>query len=129
MIKTSISMLVDIRELDRIMREYPREAKKIVDKAATNVQASAIRNTHTYGGSSRDTSAMINGWVTILTSGAGGNIPPPRSELEATVGNEVAIYPVLWELGHRGFAPEPSLGDAVESERKPFEKAWKGLLK
>lgn len=129
MIRTSISMTVDTRELDRIMREYPKRAKQIIDKAATNVQAGAIKNTHTYGGSNRDTSTMINGWVTILTSGVGGNIPAPRSELEATVGNEVAIYPMLWEIGHRGFAPEPSLGDAVESERKPFDNAWKGLLK
>lgn len=130
MIKTTITMFIDTRKIDQIMREYPKRADAIIDKAAISIQAKAIKNTHRFGGSHRDTGAMINGWVTNLNSGGKGSdlIPKPTGDLQAVVGNEIG-YAYLWEIGHRGFASEPSLGDAVESERKPFENAWKGLLK
>lgn len=129
MIKTTITMAVDTRKLDAIIKTSPTLAKRIIDKAATNVQANAIKNTHSYGGSGRDTGAMTNGWVTRLTTGGGGDIPEPVGDFQATVGNEVDLYPMLWEIGHRGFAPEPSLGDAVEAERRPFARAWQDWLK
>lgn len=128
MIKPTVSMSIDTRKLDTLMREYPKRAEKIVNKAAINVQGNAIQNTHTYGGSHRDTGAMIGGWVVNLAGGGGGGeIPMPSDDLQAVVGNEVE-YSYLWEVGHRGFSPEPALGDAVEAERRPFERAWKGLL-
>ncbi len=130
MIKTTITMQVNAKELSRIVQMYPKRAKAIVDKFAIDVQADEKKNTHNYGGSHRDTGAMVNGWTVKLSSGGGDgrNIPSPDQDIQAVVGNEVAIYPELWENGHRNFAPEPSLGDAIESNRKPFENAWKGLF-
>ncbi len=129
MIKATLKMTIDTRELDHLIVEHPKRASKIIDKAAKNVQGGAKLKTHTYGGSHRDTGAMINGWAVNLSGGGGGgsNIPASENELQAVVGNEVE-YSYLWEVGHRGFAPEPSLGDAVEAEREPFERAWRGLL-
>lgn len=129
MIKTTIKMEIDTSKLEHLMREYPKEADKIVDKAAINIQAAAKMKTHSYGGSHRDTGAMINGWVTNLNTGGKGSdrIPQKVGDLQAVIGNEVE-YSYLWEVGHRGFAPEPSLGDAVEAERESFERAWRGLL-
>ncbi len=131
MINTTITMFIDTDKLDQIMRDYPKEADAIIDKAAINIQAQARKNTHSFGGSRRDTAAMINGWATNLVSGGKGSdlIPKPSGDLQAVIGNEVAVYPLLWEIGHAGFAPEPSLGNAVEAEREPFNNAWKGLLK
>lgn len=128
-IKTTITMSIDTRKLDELIREYPRAVDAIIDKAAISIQGRAIQNTHTFGGSNRDTGAMIGGWVTNLNTGGKGSdrIPLPDQDFQAVVGNEVE-YALFWELGHGNFAPEPALGDAVEAERQPFERAWKGLL-
>lgn len=104
---------VNLGPLDRITAQMQPKINLLLDKAATDITAGAVRRTPPRV----DTGAMQNGWTWRKDAAFSRMIYNP---IEYTVYNE---------LGTVKMAAHPMLGPSVEEERPKLTAAWAALFR